>query len=67
VSDTRQRAFDIYRDLLQNLRPWRAAAPKLPREPEDIPETPQPAPPPFIVSDEHEIGEAVDPAETTTA
>ena len=32
VLETRQQAIDFYRELVQNLRPWRAAAPKLPDE-----------------------------------
>ena len=47
VLETRKQAIGFYRDLVQNLRPWRAAPPKLPDEPEDAPVTPTPEPPPF--------------------
>ena len=49
VLETRKQAIGFYRDLIQNLRPWRAAPPKLPDEREDVPETPSPEPPPFTV------------------
>ncbi|MDQ3933449.1 MAG: stress response protein [Actinomycetota bacterium] len=61
VAETRQHAIDFYRDLVQNLRPWRPTAPKLPEEPRDVPMTPQPDPPPFSAGDEREPGEALDP------
>jgi hypothetical protein len=35
VLETRKQANDFYRDLVQNLRPWRPSAPKLPDEPEE--------------------------------
>ncbi len=33
VLETRRQAIDFYRELVQNLRPWRASAPKLPDDP----------------------------------
>jgi hypothetical protein len=42
VLETRKQAIGFYRDLVQNLRPWRAAPPKLPDEPEDTPEAATP-------------------------
>jgi hypothetical protein len=63
VRETRQQTIDFYRDLVQDLRAWQPSAPKLPAEPEEVPLTPQPAPPPFSAPDEREPGEAVDPAD----
>jgi hypothetical protein len=40
------------------------SAPKLPDEPDDVPEAPEPEPPPFS-ADEREPGEAVDPPGAT--
>jgi hypothetical protein len=66
VRATRQQTFTFYRELVQNLKRWQARAPKLREEPppEDVPETPQSDPPPFVAADEREVGEAVDPAPT---
>jgi hypothetical protein len=48
VRETRQQAINFYRDLVQDLRAWQAAAPKLPREePDVVSPPPQPEPPPF--------------------
>jgi hypothetical protein len=58
VLETRKQAIDFYRDLVQNLRPWRASPPKLPDEPEEGPETPTPEPPPFSAADDREPTEA---------
>ena len=63
VLETRKQAIGFYRDLVQNLRPWRAAPPKLPDEPEDAPETPTPEPPPFT-ADGREPTEATGIADT---
>lgn len=63
VLETRQQAVDFYRRIVQDLRRWQASAPKLPSEPEEVPPTPQPQPPPFSASDERQAGEAVDPAQ----
>jgi hypothetical protein len=64
VRETRAQTFDFYGDLVQNLKPWQARAPKLREapEPDDIPDTPQADPPPFVAADEREVGEAGDPA-----
>lgn len=65
VGDTRQQAIDFYRDVVQDLRPWRAPAPKLPEEPEEVSEAPQPEPPPFAAGiDDREPGEATSAKET---
>ena len=60
VRETRQQAIAFYRDLVQDLRAWRAAPPKLPDEPAEVPETATPEPPPFI-ADEREPGDAPAP------
>lgn len=63
VRETRQQTFAFYRELVQNLKRWQPRAPKLREEPsaEDVPETPQSDPPPFVAADEREVGEAADP------
>ena len=63
VLETRKQAIDFYRGLVQNLRPWRAAPPKLPDEPDDAPETPTPEPPAFS-GDERQPTEAQGISET---
>lgn len=51
----------FYRGLVENLRAWQPAPPKLPAEPDEKPaETPTPTPPPFT-AEEREVGEAADP------
>jgi hypothetical protein len=61
VRETRRQAIDFYRDLVQDLRPWQASAPKLPpSEEEEEPEAvtpPQPEPPPFSAAASREPGE----------
>jgi hypothetical protein len=61
VLETRKQAVGFYRDLVQNLRPWRAAPPKLPEEPVETPETPTPAPPAFSATEVREPTEARPP------
>jgi hypothetical protein len=58
VLETRKQAIGFYRDLVQNLRPWRAAPPKLPNEPDEAPETPTSEPPAFSATDAREPSEA---------
>ena len=67
VRETRQQTIDFYRNIVQDLRAWQPSAPKLPKEPEDVPVTPQPGPPPFSAPDEREPGEAVDPTKALSA
>ena len=67
VRETRAQTFDFYRDLVQDLKVWQPRAPKL-REtpmPEEVPNSPQPDPPPFVAADEREAGEGSDPTPTT--
>jgi hypothetical protein len=58
VGDTRQQVIDFYAEVVQNLTPWQAKAPKLPPPPQEVPETPQAEPPLFVAAGEREIGEA---------
>ena len=63
VRETRAQTFDFYRDLVQNLKQWQARPPKL-RDtpaPEDVPDTPQPDPPPFVAADLREVSEGENP------
>jgi hypothetical protein len=62
VLETRQQAVGFYRGIVQDLRAWQPSAPKLPAEPDEVPEEPTAEPPPFSAEDEREAGEAVDPA-----
>jgi hypothetical protein len=62
VRETRSHAFDFYRDLVQNLKPWQARAPRLPAPgPEDDIDAATADPPPFVSSDEREVGAATEP------
>jgi hypothetical protein len=61
VLETRKQAIGFYRDLVQNLRPWRAAPPKLPDEPDDVPEAPTAEPPAFSATEEREPTEGQAP------
>jgi hypothetical protein len=63
VLETRKQAIDFYRELVQNLRPWRAAPPKLPDEPDEAPEAPTPEPPAFSTERERDATEARPPSE----
>jgi hypothetical protein len=60
VRETRKQAIEFYRDLVQDIRPWQASAPKLPAEPEEVPATAEAEPPPFTAESEREPGEAID-------
>jgi len=62
VRDTRQQAVDFYRDLVQDLRAWRAPPPKLVAEPDEANQTTHPNPPPFS-AEEREAGEGQAPGE----
>jgi hypothetical protein len=59
VLETRRQAIDFYRELVQNLRPWRASAPRLPEEDDDVSRTPHPQPPAFSSADAREATEGV--------
>ena len=61
VRETRLQTFDFYRDLVQNLKPWQARAPKLHEPSDDAPQMPASDPPSFN-ADDRDPGEATDPA-----
>jgi hypothetical protein len=61
VGDARRQLFDFYRDLVQDLKPWQAKAPKLPDERAEPEPLPQPEPPPFSAPDVRDPGEAAAP------
>jgi hypothetical protein len=63
VRETRRQVIDFYGELVQNLKPWQAKAPKLPEPPAQVPETPQSEPPPFVAVEERDPGEATTPTE----
>jgi hypothetical protein len=67
VLETRKQTIAFYRDLVQNLRPWRPAPPRLPDEVEVTDEpAPTPAPPPFSAPDVRDPTEA-EPQERLTS
>lgn len=66
VGETRKQVFDFYRELVQDLKPWQAKAPKLPEEPDDASPLPQPDPPPFSAADDRDVGEATAPEHSST-
>jgi hypothetical protein len=61
VLETRKQTVAFYRDLVQDLRPWRASAPRLPDEPEVAAVDPSPEPPAFSATDERAPAEAPAP------
>jgi hypothetical protein len=63
VRETRRQVVDFYGEIVQNLKPWLAKAPKLPELPVRVPETPQSEPPPFVAAEQREVGEATTPTE----
>lgn len=60
VLETRKQTISFYRDLVQDLKPWRATAPKLPEQPSELQPEPAAEPPPFSAAREREptTGEA---------
>jgi hypothetical protein len=63
VRETRRQVLEFYREVVQDLKQWQPKAPKLPEPPREVPETPQPEPPPFAAVDERDVGEARTPRE----
>jgi hypothetical protein len=37
VRETRRQVIDFHREIVQNLKPWQAKAPKLPEAPDEVP------------------------------
>jgi len=68
VRETRGQTFDFYRELVQNLKLWQARPPKLrdSPEPEDVPDPPQPDPPPFVAADQREVGQGTNPSQISS-
>jgi hypothetical protein len=60
VQQSKQQANEFYGEIVQGLRAWAAAAPKLPAKPVDVAIEASPTPPPFS-SDDREFGEATEP------
>lgn len=60
VRETRHQAIAFYRDLVQDLKPWQAPAPKLPREEAEAVAAAQPEPPSFGDPASREPGEGED-------
>lgn len=61
VRETRRQVIDFYREVVQNLKPWKAKPPKLPDTPKQTPETAQVNPPRFADVEGRDIGEAITP------
>ncbi|MDO8214176.1 hypothetical protein [Conexibacter sp. CPCC 206217] len=65
VRETRNHIVDFYGDLVQNLKPWQARAPRLREvEVEESEEVAQPDPPAFTAPESRDPGEAAEPAVT---
>jgi hypothetical protein len=63
VRETRRQVIHFYGELVQNLKPWQPKAPKLPEPPAQVPDTPQPEPPPFVAVEARDTGDATTAAE----
>jgi hypothetical protein len=61
VGDARKQLFDFYRDVVQDLKPWQAKAPKLRDERAEREPLPQHDPPAFSAVDLRDPGEAAAP------
>jgi hypothetical protein len=60
VLESKQQTSEFYRSIVQGLRAWAPAAPRLPSQAADATPVASPEPPPFTGSD-REFGEAVEP------
>jgi hypothetical protein len=60
VLESKQQTSDFYRSIVQGLRAWAPAAPKLPAAPSVAAPAASPEPPPFTSGD-REFGDAVEP------
>jgi hypothetical protein len=63
VRETRRQVIDFYGELVQNLKPWQAKAPKLPEPPAHVSGAPQSEPPPFVAVEERQPGEGKTPSD----
>ena len=66
VRETRRQVIDFYGEVVQNLKPWQAKAPKLPEPPAQVQPSPSAEPPLFASVDARDAGEAVTPADSVT-
>jgi hypothetical protein len=57
VREVRRQVTDFYGEIVQNLKPWQARAPKLPEAPPAVPDEPQSEPPPFVAVEARDLGE----------
>lgn len=63
VLESRNQTINFYRSVVQQLRPWSAAAPKLPAPPDEGDIVASPKPPDFGATDTRDVGEGIDPAD----
>ncbi len=61
VGDSRDQVTSFYREVVQRLKPWAAAAPRLPGQPDSAVETATPEPPDFSAPGSRDPGEGLDP------
>lgn len=61
VAESKQHTSEFYRAIVQGIRAWAPAAPKLPAKPAEASEAATSEPPPFS-SGEREFGQAVEPS-----
>jgi hypothetical protein len=62
VADTKKQVADFYREVVQQLKPWAAGAPKLPQPPHAGDAVASPRPPDFTAADARDPGEGIDPS-----
>lgn len=62
VGETKQHVLDFYRVVVQQIKPWTAAAPRLPSPPEESEPEASPRPPDFSAEDTRDPGEGRDPS-----
>lgn len=63
VLESRTQTIQFYRSVLQQLRPWAAAAPKLPEPPRDGDLVTSPEPPDHSATEARDVGEGIDAAD----
>jgi hypothetical protein len=61
VSDTKKQVADFYREVVQQVKPWAAGAPKLPQPPDPGEPLASPRPPDFTAVEARDPGEGLDP------
>jgi len=63
VAESKKQVVEFYRLVVQQLKPWTAAPPKLPSPPEISEPVASPRPPDFTAEDTREPGEGLEPSE----